>query len=197
MPGPQTPSSYSAEVDRINERCTDCSVSLSTSGYSGTYLEKSGHRDLTATTGQRHSIWFRNVQLACFISPSCDFHSVSARLGARTDRRPFSRVQHRSDIIIALQAIGGLVTAAVMQHASNILKCFAISESICNCAIATNVFFDSNLDQDTTNCWYCYLHMLGHVHVQRVQIDPNSYSIWVMTLSCTPTCVTVILKSGM
>ena len=44
-------------------------------------------------------------------------------------------------LIVALQAIGGLIVAAVMRYASNILKCFAVSLSICNCAIATTQLF--------------------------------------------------------
>jgi UDP-sugar transporter A1/2/3 len=40
-------------------------------------------------------------------------------------------------IIVVLQATGGLVVAIVMRHAGNILKCFAVSISMCNCAVFT------------------------------------------------------------
>ena len=40
-------------------------------------------------------------------------------------------------IVVILQATGGLVVALVMRHAGNILKCFAVSISMCNCAVFT------------------------------------------------------------
>ena len=40
-------------------------------------------------------------------------------------------------IVVVLQATGGLVVALVMRHAGNILKCFAVSISMCNCAVFT------------------------------------------------------------
>jgi len=43
-------------------------------------------------------------------------------------------------LVIALQAAGGLVVAAVLRYAGNVLKCFAVSISICNCALAATVF---------------------------------------------------------
>jgi len=46
-------------------------------------------------------------------------------------------------LVIALQAIGGLVVAAALRYAGNVLKCFAVSISICNCAVATT-FLSTN-----------------------------------------------------
>ena len=47
-------------------------------------------------------------------------------------------------LVIALQAIGGLVVAVVLRYTSNVLKCFAISISICNCTVATTLIFEDN-----------------------------------------------------
>ena len=46
-------------------------------------------------------------------------------------------------LVVAVQAIGGLVVAAVLRYAGNVLKCFAVSISICTCAVATTLFSDN------------------------------------------------------
>ena len=116
-------------------------LASTTSGLAGTYLEKM-YKDAGGSTVKR-SIWFRNVQIACFSVPIalCSaYWQDSERLKSEG---PFQGYGVLVAIIIALQAIGGLVVAAVMRYASNILKCFAVSASICNCAIATNFLFDN------------------------------------------------------
>jgi len=40
-------------------------------------------------------------------------------------------------IVVVLQATGGLVVATVTRYAGNILKCFAVLISMCNCALFT------------------------------------------------------------
>lgn len=115
-----------------------------TSGLAGTYLEKM-YKEVGATPIVR-SVWYRNAQLACF----------SVLVGAWTTYLNDGDVLRRTGIfqgydivvvgIILLQAIGGLVVATVLRYAGNVLKSFAISLSICNCAIATQLFaYDAHL----------------------------------------------------
>ena len=114
-------------------------LACTTSGFAGTYLEKM-YKGVGESTANR-SIWFRNVQLACFSVPiaMCTAYWQDSERLKREG--PFQGYGILVAIIITLQAIGGLVVAAVMRYASNMLKCFAVSASICNCAIATRFLF--------------------------------------------------------
>jgi UDP-sugar transporter A1/2/3 len=94
-----------------------------TSGLAGVYLEKI----LKQTTA---SIWVRNMQLAFFGA------SFALAFAFRTDGDLISKggmTQGYSKLIwsvVALQALGGLVVAAVMKYADNILKCFGCAIGI-------------------------------------------------------------------
>ena len=106
-----------------------------TSGFAGTYLERMYKEG--SGTSSNCSIWYRNAQLALFSLPSA-FLTSYARDGERiSNLGPFHGYDAIIIIVIALQALGGLVTAAVMRYASNVLKCFAVSASICNCVVAS------------------------------------------------------------
>tara|TARA_Y100001954_G_C15808413_1_gene603899 strand:- start:1882 stop:2904 length:1023 start_codon:yes stop_codon:yes gene_type:complete len=108
-----------------------------TSGFAGAYLEKM-YKEVGA---QKRSVWFRNAQLACFSLPMAMIGSAwrdGERL--RANEGVFQGYDGVVLLVIALQAVGGLVVAAVLRYAGNVLKCFAVSISICNCAIATTVF---------------------------------------------------------
>ena len=108
-----------------------------TSGFAGAYLKKM-YKEVDA---QKRSVWFRNAQLACFSLPVALIGSVwrdGERL--RANESVFQGYDSVVLLVIALQAAGGLVVAAVLRYAGNVLKCFAVSISICNCALATTVF---------------------------------------------------------
>ena len=108
-----------------------------TSGFAGAYLEKM-YKEVDA---QKRSVWFRNAQLACFSLPVALIGSVwrdGERL--RANESVFQGYDSVVLLVIALQAAGGLVVAAVLRYAGNVLKCFAVSISICNCALATTAF---------------------------------------------------------
>ena len=116
-----------------------------TSGFAGAYLEKM-YKEV-AVDGQRRSIWYRNAQLACFSVPVA-FGTLYWRDGEQVISN--GALVGYDDVvvfIIVLQAVGGLIVAAVMRYASNLMKCFAVSLSICNCIIATAFLFgDGKLD---------------------------------------------------
>jgi len=108
-----------------------------TSGFAGAYLEK-----MYKEVGDKNtSVWFRNAQLACFSLPVA---MIGAAWGdgerLRANEGLFQGYDDVVLLVITLQAVGGLVVAAVLRYAGNVLKCFAVSISICNCAIATTVF---------------------------------------------------------
>lgn len=103
------------------------------SGFAGAYLE----RMYKTTLSDGMAVWYRNTQLA-LVSMPVAFLAVYVRDGHRL--LPSGILQGYNCVvimIIILQAIGGLVVAVVLQYATNLLKCFAISISICNCTIAT------------------------------------------------------------
>jgi len=94
-----------------------------TSGLSGVYLEKI----LKQTDA---SIWLRNIQLALF-SAVLAFIGCYATDGDKIRQDGF--MQGYSSLVwgvIFLQAVGGLVVAAVLKYADNLLKCFGNALSI-------------------------------------------------------------------
>jgi len=95
-----------------------------TSGFAGVYFEK-------ILKGQKVSVWMRNVQLGLF--------SVVLGMGGvvyndweqvNTGGGFFQNYNKTVWTVIALQGLGGLVIAAVIKYADNILKSFATSLSI-------------------------------------------------------------------
>ena len=110
------------------------------SGFVGAYLErmfKESRRD-----GFIRSVWFRNVQLACFSVPVA-LLTAFFRDGEYIRQNGWlAGYDGVVVIIVMLHAIGGLVVAAVMRYASNVLKCFAVSLSICICTIISACIFD-------------------------------------------------------
>ena len=108
------------------------------------YLEKLYTQASGAT---KRSVWFRNAQLACFSLPVAMIGSAwrdGERL--RASEGLFQGYDGVVLLVIALQAIGGLVVAAVLRYAGNVLKCFAVSISICTCAVVTTLFSEDAHD---------------------------------------------------
>merc|ERR1712060_926632 len=104
-----------------------------TSGLAGVYLEKI----LKQTDA---SIWIRNIQLAMF-GASCGLLGALYQDGAAISEHGF--MQGYTFLVwgvILLQAVGGLVVAAVMKYADNILKCFGNALSIVLSCILSAVF---------------------------------------------------------
>lgn len=115
------------------------------SGFAGAYLE----RMYKAAHSEGRSVWYRNTQLALLSLPVA-FLAMYVRDGERLLSRGILQGYNSVVIlIILLQAIGGLLVAVVLQYATNLLKCFAISISICNCTVAT-VLMSEN---DDSSLW--------------------------------------------
>lgn len=93
------------------------------SGFAGVYFEK-------ILKGTKASIWMRNVQLGAFgviFGLMAVFINDGNHIAEGGFLQGYGRVTW---MVISLQAFGGLVVAAVVKYADNILKGFATSVSI-------------------------------------------------------------------
>ncbi|XP_077980893.1 UDP-N-acetylglucosamine transporter-like [Glandiceps talaboti] len=93
------------------------------SGFAGVYFEK-------LLKGSKQSIWLRNIQLGVF---GTIFGVIGAYWYDRDAIQNDGFLQGYNNMtwaVISLQAFGGLVIAAVIKYADNILKGFATSLSI-------------------------------------------------------------------
>ena len=112
-------------------------AAASTSGFAGVYFEKVLKRSET-------SVWIRNIHLALFsvflaaggvcIQPS-EMHQIH-EVGF------FAGYNQTVWIAAIISGVGGLLVAAVVKYADNILKAFATSCSLVGVAIISVFFFD-------------------------------------------------------
>eukprot|EP00931_Biecheleriopsis_adriatica_P077914 TRINITY_DN51391_c0_g1_i1.p1 TRINITY_DN51391_c0_g1~~TRINITY_DN51391_c0_g1_i1.p1 ORF type:complete len:352 (+),score=54.56 TRINITY_DN51391_c0_g1_i1:42-1097(+) len=104
-----------------------------TSGLAGVYLEK-------ILKQRDSSIWMRNIQLA-FFGGILAFLGCFLQDGEKIMQDGF--MQGYSTLVwavILLQAVGGLVVAAVLKYADNILKCFGNACSIVISCLMSAIF---------------------------------------------------------
>lgn len=94
-----------------------------TSGFAGVYFEK-------ILKGQKVSVWMRNVQLGLFSVVLGMFGVIYNDRAAVSEGGFFQNYNSMVWVVITLQGLGGLVIAAVIKYADNILKSFATSLSI-------------------------------------------------------------------
>lgn len=107
------------------------------SGFSGVYFEK------LIRFNPNQSLWIRNFQLAMFclvISTIAMFYQDYRSI---QDLGIFQGYSILTWIIVFLQAFGGLVVAAVVKHADNVLKGFATSISIILSTLLSFYLFDN------------------------------------------------------
>ncbi|XP_030062129.1 UDP-N-acetylglucosamine transporter isoform X2 [Microcaecilia unicolor] len=98
-------------------------IACFSSGFAGVYFEK-----ILKETKQ--SVWIRNIQLG-FFGSIFGLLGVYIYDGERVSQNGFFQGYNRFTwTVVALQALGGLVIAAVIKYADNILKGFATSLSI-------------------------------------------------------------------
>ncbi|KAE8195527.1 hypothetical protein A4X06_0g2809 [Tilletia controversa] len=76
------------------------------------------------------SLWIRNVQLSLLSLPPAVF-PVLLNACSYGPAAPFAHITHPAALLtIAMQVIGGILTALVIKHADNILKGFAVAFSV-------------------------------------------------------------------
>ncbi|XP_072854099.2 UDP-N-acetylglucosamine transporter isoform X1 [Pogona vitticeps] len=98
-------------------------IACFSSGFAGVYFEK-----ILKETKQ--SVWIRNIQLG-FFGSLFGLMGVYIYDGEPVSKNGFFQGYNRLTwIVVILQALGGLVIAAVIKYADNILKGFATSLSI-------------------------------------------------------------------
>ena len=105
-----------------------------TSGLAGVILEKI-YKDPKVSKGLKHTVWTRNIQLSLISIP---FAVSGVYMQAREQvfvGKFFEGYDHMVWSVIVLQAAGGIIIAFVLKFADVILKCIAISVSICCCAL--------------------------------------------------------------
>jgi len=114
------------------------SVVASLSGFAGVYFEK-------VLKGSPISLWTRNVHLALFSVATVGLQVIS---GDFEEACPSNLVEYLSNGLgpvawayVIIQAVGGLLIAAVIKYADNILKAFATSVAILVIALVSSAFF--------------------------------------------------------
>jgi UDP-sugar transporter A1/2/3 len=105
-----------------------------TSGLAGVVLEKL-YKDPLVSKGLKHTVWTRNLQLS-LISIPCAVSGVYIQAREQVYAGNFfDGYDHMVWGVILLQATGGIIIAFVLKFADVIMKCIAISVSICCCAV--------------------------------------------------------------
>ncbi|XP_065174431.1 UDP-N-acetylglucosamine transporter-like [Sycon ciliatum] len=104
------------------------------SGFAGVYFEK-------ILKGTKPSLWLRNFQLA-FFSILLGFGGVVLDRKVVLSEGFFHGYSPLVWTVVILQGIGGLVVAAVIKYADNILKGFATSVSLIFSAVISFIFLD-------------------------------------------------------
>ncbi|KAL9951361.1 hypothetical protein ACROYT_G044012 [Oculina patagonica] len=123
---PDVPKENSSKKDSVSGKFVGLVAVLTaccSSGFAGVYFEK-------ILKGTKASIWMRNIQLGSF-GVIFGLIAVFVNDGNAVESNGFLQGYNRVTwIVISLQAFGGLVVAAVVKYADNILKGFATSVSI-------------------------------------------------------------------
>mmetsp|Transcript_6730 Transcript_6730/g.10222 ORF Transcript_6730/g.10222 Transcript_6730/m.10222 type:complete len:376 (+) Transcript_6730:384-1511(+) len=123
------------------------SVACFCSALAGVYFEKVLKKSTTGANGEQKkpvSLWMRNVQMAFF---SVIIGIVNGyRLTGSDATKPF---MHGFDfwvwVLVALQAGGGLLVAAVIKYADNVLKGMATGVSVVTSTACSMVLFNTPL----------------------------------------------------
>ena len=121
-------------------------VCCMSSGFGGVYFER------LIKFNPNQSLWIRNLQLAIFcllISTVAMFYQDYSAIQRNGLLQGYSTLTWT---VVCLQAFGGLIVAAVVKHADNVLKGFATSISIILSTILSYYLFD-NFNPSTN--FYC------------------------------------------
>lgn len=114
-----------------------------TSAIAGILLEKiyKGCKGSDEPAGQKsesmvaHTIWTRNVQLSLISLPFALFGALLQQSNLLTTHAFTKGFDKYVWAVVVCQASGGVIIAFVMKFANNVLKCLAVSVSICCCAV--------------------------------------------------------------
>lgn len=124
------PSLTTGDNDAIAGVTAVLSASL-TSGTAGVVLEKI-YKQKNSLNLSGGTVWTRNLQLSLISLPVAFIGTISKRYEKRGRFHGYDAILL---LVVILQALGGIITGYVLQFANNVLKCLAVSLSICCCAM--------------------------------------------------------------
>lgn len=116
------------------------------SGFSGVYFER------LIKINANQSLWIRNFQLASFCLLISVFAMIYQDLPSIMTEGLLQGYSTLTWVVVFLQAFGGLIVAAVVKHADNVLKGFATSASIILSTLLSFQLFDNF--SPSTNFYY-------------------------------------------
>ena len=123
---PSGPTRHRENNPDLSKGLAAISLACGTSGFAGVYLEKMYKSSLKET-----SVNTKNMQLSSFSLPISLLLAIVKDFEAYMSRGFFHGIDAVVVLVLLLQALGGIIVAFVMRHASNLSKCFAVSISIC------------------------------------------------------------------
>ena len=122
------------------------------SAFAGVYTEKLLKKPMTIDAGSGNarppaSLWMRNIQMAFF---SVIIALVNGtRLNEKDAEKPFLHgFTHWVWALVWIQAAGGLLVAAVMKYADNVLKGLATGVSVVLATAFSSVFLGTNITNE-------------------------------------------------
>lgn len=107
------------------------------SGFSGVYFER------LIKFNPNQSLWIRNFQLATFCLLISTFAMLYQDYNILRTGGMLQGYTTLTWIVVLLQAFGGLIVAAVVKHADNVLKGFATSISIILSTLLSYLLFEN------------------------------------------------------
>ena len=126
---------------------TSVTIACFSSALAGVYFEKVLKKGTTGANGEQKkpvSLWMRNIQMAFFSVIIALFNGY--RLTGSDAEKPF---MHGFDfwvwMVVLLQAGGGLLVAAVIKYADNVLKGMATGVSVVTSTACSMVLFKTPL----------------------------------------------------
>mmetsp|Transcript_57385 Transcript_57385/g.141049 ORF Transcript_57385/g.141049 Transcript_57385/m.141049 type:complete len:318 (-) Transcript_57385:29-982(-) len=111
-------------------------LACTTSAFAGVYFER-------LLKDARRTMWVRNVQLGVFAMPfaaAAMYYNDGARVAANGG--VLAGYDALVWFVVLNSAVGGLLVAAVIKYADNIVKCFATSTSIVAASFVAMLFMD-------------------------------------------------------
>jgi UDP-sugar transporter A1/2/3 len=112
-------------------------VCCMSSGFSGVYFER------LIKFNPNQSLWIRNIQLAMFCLLISSVGMLYQDFSSIMTDGIFQGYSTLTWTVVLLQAFGGLIVAAVVKHADNVLKGFATSISIILSTLLSFILFEN------------------------------------------------------
>jgi UDP-sugar transporter A1/2/3 len=129
---------------------TAVTIACLSSALAGVYFEKVikavGTGDKSGDKSQAPvSVWMRNIQLAFFTICTAIFQGLWQGANADTPQPYFHGFTGWVWFLVCLQAGGGLLVAAVIKYADNVLKGLATGVSVCFATACSTIFLGTPL----------------------------------------------------